>query len=79
MVNTMEKSLDDEVHNLSSYLNNVNILQDGCHSEPLFEKMTFRKQISENGEITFVFSQILSTPIYCRTHDSYPFINQTLI
>ena len=41
MVNELEKSLDDEVHNciiVSSYLNNVTILQGGRHSEPLFEK-----------------------------------------
>ena len=34
-----------------SYFNNVTTLQDGRHSEPLFEKMTFHKQIFENGEI----------------------------
>ena len=67
---------------VSSYLNNVSILQDGRHSEPLFEKWLsvnkFSKMVKSH-RISFVFIQILSTPIYCTNHDPYILLNQILI
>ena len=63
---------------VSSYLNNVAILQDGRHSEPSFEKWLFVYKFSKmvkSHQIAFLFIQILSTPICCTNHDPYPFIN----
>ena len=49
-----------------SYLNNVTILQDGRHSEPLFEKWLSVNKFSnmvKSHQITFVFIHISSTSI----------------
>ena len=46
---------------VSSYLNNVSILQDGRHSEPLFEKWLSVNKFSKMAkfhQIIFVFIQI---------------------